>query len=136
MTGNHIEERIGSANFSIVGRNANWEQRARYADWDKINKGRETVAMYYNQQFKDSTKLKKYAHLNHGNKSRKNNYYSRHSGTSLKGKAIKKEFKSDSGRALKTKNIDTCDNVETLTVSAFSPFRKLKYTYTITYEIA
>ena len=35
MTGNHIEQRIGTANFSIVGRNANWEERARYADWDK-----------------------------------------------------------------------------------------------------
>ena len=49
------------------------------------------------QQFKDSTKLKKYAHLNHGDKSRKNNYYSRHSGTRLKGKAIAKEFKKSGG---------------------------------------
>ena len=54
MTGNHIEQRIGTANFSIVGRNADWDQRARYSDWDKINKGRETVALYYNQEFKDS----------------------------------------------------------------------------------
>ena len=54
MTGNHIEQRIGTANFSIVGRNANWEERARYADWDKVNRGRETVAYYYNNQFKDS----------------------------------------------------------------------------------
>ena len=29
-------------------------QRERYADWEKINKGRETVAMYYNEEFKDS----------------------------------------------------------------------------------
>jgi len=54
MTGKHIEERIGSANFSIVGRNADWQQRARYAEWDKVNKGRQTIAMYYNQQFDDS----------------------------------------------------------------------------------
>ena len=54
MTGNHIEQRTGTANFSIVGRNADWDQRARYANWDKINKGRETVALYYNQEFKDS----------------------------------------------------------------------------------
>jgi len=54
MTGNHIEQRTGTANFSIVGRNADWDQRARYLDWDKINKGRETVALYYNQEFKDS----------------------------------------------------------------------------------
>ena len=54
MTGNHIEQRTGTANFSIVGRNANWDQRARYADWEKVNKGRDTVAMYYNQEFNDS----------------------------------------------------------------------------------
>ena len=54
MTGNHIEQRTGTANFSIVGRNANWDQRARYADWEKVNKGRDTVAMYYNQEFDDS----------------------------------------------------------------------------------
>jgi phosphomannomutase len=54
MTGNHIEQRTGTANFSIVGRNANWDQRARYADWEKSNRGRDTVAMYYNQEFNDS----------------------------------------------------------------------------------
>ena len=48
------------------------------------------------QQFKDSIKLK-IRHLNHGDKSRKNNYYSRHSGTRLKGKAIAKEFKKSKG---------------------------------------
>ena len=54
MTGNHIEQRIGTANFSLVGRNANWKQREDYAVWDKINRGRETVAMYYNEEFSDS----------------------------------------------------------------------------------
>lgn len=54
MTGNHIEQRTGTANFSIVGRNADWHQRARYVLWDNTNKGRETVAMYYNEEFKDS----------------------------------------------------------------------------------
>lgn len=54
MTGNHIEQRTGTANFSIVGRNANWDQRARYAEWEKVNKGRDTVAMYYNQEFTNS----------------------------------------------------------------------------------
>ena len=54
MTGNHIEQRTGTANFSIVGRNANWDQRARYVDWEKSNRGRDTVAMYYNQEFNDS----------------------------------------------------------------------------------
>ena len=54
MTGNHIEQRTGTANFSIVGRNADWDQRARYAEWEKVNKGRDTVAMYYNQEFTNS----------------------------------------------------------------------------------
>ena len=54
MTGNHIEQRTGTANFSLVGRNANWKQREDYAVWDKINRGRETVAMYYNEEFSDS----------------------------------------------------------------------------------
>ena len=54
MTGNHIEQRTGTANFSIVGRNADWKQREEYTVWEKINRGRETVAMYYNEEFKDS----------------------------------------------------------------------------------
>ena len=54
MTGNHIEQRTGTPNFSIVGRNADWYQRARYADWEKSNLGRYIVAMYYNQEFNDS----------------------------------------------------------------------------------
>ena len=54
MTGNHIEQRIGTANFSLVGRNANWKQREDYALWDQFNRGRETVAMYYNNEFSDS----------------------------------------------------------------------------------
>ena len=53
-TGKHIEQRIGTANVSIVGRNADWDQRARYANWEQSNRGRETVAMYYNQEFDDS----------------------------------------------------------------------------------
>ena len=54
MTGNHIEQRIGTANFSLVGRNANWKQREDYTIWEQINRGRETVAMYYNEEFSDS----------------------------------------------------------------------------------
>ena len=52
--GKHIEQRIGTANVSIVGRNADWDQRARYAKWDEINKGRAIVAEAYNNAFKDS----------------------------------------------------------------------------------
>jgi phosphomannomutase len=34
-TGNHIEKRNGSVNFSIVGRNANMNEREHYIKWDK-----------------------------------------------------------------------------------------------------
>lgn len=53
-TGNHIEQRIGSANVSICGRNADWDQRDRYAKWDAVNKGREFIAEAYNNTFSDS----------------------------------------------------------------------------------
>ena len=53
-TGKHIEQRIGSANVSNVGRNADWDQRARYAKWDEIHKGRAVVAEAYNNAFNDS----------------------------------------------------------------------------------
>lgn len=39
-TGQHIEERIGLCNFSIVGRGANKQQRADYYHYDLINKER------------------------------------------------------------------------------------------------
>jgi hypothetical protein len=50
-------------------------------------------------------------------------------------RTIKSKFKSKSGSTLKTKKIGASDNCETLTVSAFSPFRKLKFTYTIKYQL-
>lgn len=39
-TGNHIELRKGSLNFSIVGRNANIEERLEYQRWDNVTKER------------------------------------------------------------------------------------------------
>ena len=53
-TGNHIEQRIGTANVSIVGRNADWEQRAEYVEWEKLNQKRKVIAEMYNEKFKDS----------------------------------------------------------------------------------
>ena len=50
-TGNHIEERIGTVNFSIVGRNANSEQRAMYYSWDKKFKEREKIANEFNEYY-------------------------------------------------------------------------------------
>jgi len=52
-TGNHIEERIGMLNFSVVGRNASKEERKIYSDWDKENKERETIAVEIKSKFKD-----------------------------------------------------------------------------------
>lgn len=49
---------------------------------------------------------------------------------------IKNQFKSDAGRPLKAKKCSVKDNIETLTVSPYSPHRKLKFTYTLTYEIS
>jgi len=39
-TGNHVEKRNGSVNFSIVGRNANTAEREQYIKWDKENSER------------------------------------------------------------------------------------------------
>ena len=50
-------------------------------------------------------------------------------------KTIKKEFKDASGRPLTTKKVGISDDVETLTVSPYSPFRKLKYSCTYKYEV-
>jgi phosphomannomutase len=43
-TGNHIEYRTGSLNFSIVGRNANPEQREEYKKYDRITQERKALA--------------------------------------------------------------------------------------------
>ena len=45
-------------------------------------------------QFRDSTPLRKYSSKDHGDKKRRQAYFSRHSGTSSKHKAVQKERKS------------------------------------------
>ncbi len=50
-------------------------------------------------------------------------------------RTIKSEYKKCSGETLKTKKLGSSDNCETLTVSAFSPFRKIKYSCTYRYSI-
>tara|TARA_A100000164_G_C21639131_1_gene644996 strand:- start:96 stop:467 length:372 start_codon:yes stop_codon:yes gene_type:complete len=50
-------------------------------------------------------------------------------------RTIKQEFKKDAGRALVTKKVGVSDDVETLTVSPYSPMRKLKYSCTYKYEV-
>tara|TARA_Y100001935_G_C17254336_1_gene482786 strand:+ start:436 stop:1134 length:699 start_codon:yes stop_codon:yes gene_type:complete len=41
--GNHIEERVGLLNISVVGRNCTQEQRIAYNEWDNLNREREFI---------------------------------------------------------------------------------------------
>ena len=50
------------------------------------------------QHYRDSTKIKLYSHLNHNTLKRRDNYYSRHSGTKDKNKAIRQELSKSNGR--------------------------------------
>lgn len=54
-TGNHIEERMGTINFSIVGRNANQDQRKEYIKWDLEHRERESIAFQINLEFENVT---------------------------------------------------------------------------------
>lgn len=50
------------------------------------------------EQYMDTTPLKKYKMKNHYNKKRRTNYFNRHSGTSTKKDALKKEWRHSKGR--------------------------------------
>tara|TARA_A200000159_G_C7303037_1_gene331047 strand:- start:118 stop:873 length:756 start_codon:yes stop_codon:yes gene_type:complete len=50
-TGNHIEFRTGMVNFSIVGRNADYEQRSFYNLWDRESGERQMIADYINKNY-------------------------------------------------------------------------------------
>jgi phosphomannomutase len=50
-TGLHFEHRPGMVNFSIVGRNANTEQRKMYVSWDKRYNERDLIAHNFNIVF-------------------------------------------------------------------------------------
>lgn len=50
-TGNHIEQRIGLCNFSIVGRGANQKQRADYVAYDKTTSDRAMLVDLINSHF-------------------------------------------------------------------------------------
>ena len=54
-TGNHIEERMGTINFSIVGRNATIGERKLYVKHDIENRERESIAFQINLDFPDIT---------------------------------------------------------------------------------
>ena len=50
-TGNHFEQRSGMLNFSVVGRNANNEERYFYWEWDEATGERERIAREFNETF-------------------------------------------------------------------------------------
>jgi hydroxymethylpyrimidine pyrophosphatase-like HAD family hydrolase len=50
-TGKHIEQRTGSLNVSVVGRNADTKQRNDYIEWDNIYHERERLADEFVKQF-------------------------------------------------------------------------------------
>lgn len=52
-TGNHIEERPGMVNFSVVGRNATLKQRKEYVDFERHNNERKKIADAFNMMFPD-----------------------------------------------------------------------------------
>tara|TARA_B100002019_G_scaffold49496_2_gene42095 strand:- start:5572 stop:6288 length:717 start_codon:yes stop_codon:yes gene_type:complete len=54
-TGNHIEERMGTINFSIVGRNCTLGERKLYIKHDLENRERETIAYQINLEFPNIT---------------------------------------------------------------------------------
>ena len=54
-TGNHLEVRPGSVNFSTVGRNATREQRAEYIEFDNRTSERDGIVANFNHYF--SSKL-------------------------------------------------------------------------------
>ena len=50
-TGKHFDERSGLLNYSIVGRNANTEQRKKYVEYDLANNDRFDIAKEFNNNF-------------------------------------------------------------------------------------
>jgi hypothetical protein len=51
-------------------------------------------------------------------------------------RTIKEVFKESAERSLKAKKVMDYDNIETLTVSPYSPIRTLKYTFSVGYEVS
>ncbi len=49
--GNHIEQRVGLVNFSVIGRDCSQTQREAYYKWDQIHKERLTICNYLMENF-------------------------------------------------------------------------------------
>lgn len=52
-TGNHFEHRTGMVNFSVVGRNAEIDEREQYIQWDCRTNERKKLATAFNLTFPD-----------------------------------------------------------------------------------
>lgn len=52
-TGNHIEQRVGLLNFSIIGRNCTLGERKLYVKYDEENNDREKIARRLRKSFSD-----------------------------------------------------------------------------------
>ena len=50
-TSNHMEQRTGLLNFSVVGRGCTQSQRDEYGEWDNLNKERIDMASIINESF-------------------------------------------------------------------------------------
>lgn len=51
LFGNYLELRIGMLNFSVLGRNCPFSERAKYNEWDNIHHEREKIAKKMNELF-------------------------------------------------------------------------------------
>ena len=52
-TGNHIEERPGMVNYSLVGRNATMQDRKAFVEWESRNSSRHHTVKTFNIMFPD-----------------------------------------------------------------------------------
>ena len=77
------------------------KQKKKYMAYLKNKKTKKVRTLSFGhkdyQQFKDRTKLQLYKHLNHGERKRMRNYYSRHSGVKTRKAGIAKEKKKNNG---------------------------------------
>ena len=52
-TGQHIEDRLGTVNFSIVGRGATLKERIIYQEWDSEHEERRRISVEFNHLFQN-----------------------------------------------------------------------------------
>lgn len=50
-TGSHINQRAGSLNFSVLGRNATLEQKLQYLEWDNVHNERKAIIQDFTKKF-------------------------------------------------------------------------------------